>query len=232
MSSHTNIVRIKAVNDALEELRDQVVFVGGATVSLYADRPVLEVRPTDDIDVIIEILNYKQRQQLEERLREIGFTNDVESGVICRFKIHGIIVDIMPTDDPSIGFNNKWYPKGYEHAQVYKLDERQVIRILTAPYFLATKLEAFKGRGGGDGRLSHDFEDIVFVLENRASLWDELEICDDGVKTYLVTEFSALMNNPYISEWIDSHVERGSIPLQTSTIIENIKNWLIKTIRN
>ena len=60
MSNHTNIVRIKAVNNALQELRDYVVFVGGATISLYADRPIHEVRPTDDIDVIVEILNYKQ----------------------------------------------------------------------------------------------------------------------------------------------------------------------------
>lgn len=75
MSDHTNIVRIKAVNNALQELRDSVVFVGGATISLYADRPVLEVRPTDDVDVIIEIVNYTQRQQLEEKLRKIAYIN-------------------------------------------------------------------------------------------------------------------------------------------------------------
>src|SRR5690606_13226634 len=226
MSNHINIVRIKAVNNALQELREHVVFVGGATISLYADRPVLEVRQTDDIDVIVEILNYKQRQKLEERLRVIGFSNDVESGVICRFKIKGILVDIMTTEDPSIGFNNKWYPSGYEYAENYTLDDGQIIRILTAPYFLATKLEAFKGRGGGDGRLSHDFEDIVFVLENRAKLWEELKTCDDEVKAYLVAEFSALMDNPYFYEWIDSNVERGNTPPQTSAIIENIKSWL------
>lgn len=143
MSNHTNIVRIRAVNQALRELGDQVVFVGGATVSLYADRAVFEVRPTDDIDVIIEILNYKQRQQLEERLREIGFSNDIESGVICRLKIRGIVVDIMPTDDPSIGFKNKWYPKGYEHAIVYTLNDGHKIRILTAPYFICDKVRGF-----------------------------------------------------------------------------------------
>lgn len=229
MPHHTNIVRIKAVNNALQELRELVVFVGGATISLYADRPVLEVRPTDDIDVIVEILNYSQRYQLEERLREIGFKNDVESDIICRFKIQGILVDIMPTDDPSVGFNNKWYPNGYEHAENYTLDDGQVIRILTAPYFLATKLEAFKGRGGGDGRTSHDFEDIVFILENRESLWHEISTCDDEVKSYLITEFSAIMDNPHIYEWIDSHVERGITPPQTSTIIANIKNWLNAT---
>jgi hypothetical protein len=33
-----------------------VVFVGGATVSLYADRIAAEVRPTDDIDILLETL--------------------------------------------------------------------------------------------------------------------------------------------------------------------------------
>ncbi len=228
MSDHTNITRIKAVYNALQELRNHVVFVGGATISLYPDRPVLEVRPTDDIDVIIEILSYKQRQQLEEHLRKIGFTNDVESGVICRFRIKGILVDIMPTNDPSIGFNNIWYPNGYKYAQAYELYSGESIKILTAPYFIATKLEAFKGRGGGDGRLSHDFEDIVFVLENRTKLWEELDMCDEEVKAYLINEFSELANNPYIHEWIDSHVERVNIVPQTSAIIENIRAWLLK----
>lgn len=226
MSNHINIVRIKAVSDALQELRNQVVFVGGATVSLYADRPVFEVRPTDDIDVIIEILNYSQRQKLEERLREIGFKNDIESGIVCRFQIQGIIVDIMPTNDPSVGFRNMWYPKGYENAQVYELDGSKPIRILTAPYFIATKLEAFKNRGGGDGRWSHDFEDIVFVMENREKLWEELEVCDDEVKSYLKTEFSALVNAPHIFEWLESHVERGDTSSQTNSILKNIRNWL------
>jgi predicted nucleotidyltransferase len=225
MSDHTNIVRIKAVNNALQELRDSVVFVGGATISLYADRPVLEVRPTDDVDVIIEIVNYTQRQQLEEKLRKIGFANDIESGIVCRFKIQGIIVDIMPTDDPSIGFNNKWYPAGFEHAVTHHFEEGGTVRILTAPYFIATKLEAFKSRGKNDGRSSHDFEDIVFVLENRKQVWEEFENCDQAIKEYLKTEFSILLNIPYISEWIDCHVERGITPPQTMNIIEGLKRF-------
>lgn len=77
---------------------------------------MFEVRPTDDVDVIIEILNYQNRTELEEKLRNIGFAPDIESGVICRYKIHGIIVDIIPTNDSSVGFNNKWYPHGFNQA--------------------------------------------------------------------------------------------------------------------
>ena len=211
--SHINVVRIKAVYNALDDLKDKVVFVGGATVSFYSERQKFEIRPTDDIDVIVEILNYNDRAELEEKLRSIGFEHDIESPVICRFKIKGIIVDVMPTDDPSIGFKNRWYPEGFKNAVAYQIDETVTIKILSAPFFIATKLEAFKGRGRGDGRTSHDFEDIIFVLENRNNIWDEMNSCETELREYLVSEFQSLMNNPKIFEWIDCHVERGSPPL-------------------
>ena len=49
--------RIKVVYDALEELANEVVFVGGATVALYADRPSGEARPTDDVDILVELMH-------------------------------------------------------------------------------------------------------------------------------------------------------------------------------
>jgi hypothetical protein len=55
MSSESN-TRIRVVYNALEELVNDVVFVGGATVSLYADRPAGESRPTDDVDIFYHYL--------------------------------------------------------------------------------------------------------------------------------------------------------------------------------
>lgn len=112
MSHSLNIDRIKTVSHALGALKEKIVFVGGAVISLYADRAVFEVRATEDVDVIIEIVNYSARAALEEKLRQIGFAHDIESSVVCRFKIAGVVVDVMPTNDPSIGFTNKWYPGG------------------------------------------------------------------------------------------------------------------------
>ncbi|GAB2610263.1 hypothetical protein [Belliella aquatica] len=60
MNSHLNILRIKAVAQALQELSENVVFVGGATVSLYTDRNSEEVRPTDDVDILVELVSYKE----------------------------------------------------------------------------------------------------------------------------------------------------------------------------
>ncbi|MDB5199248.1 MAG: hypothetical protein JWO92_1211 [Chitinophagaceae bacterium] len=198
-----------------------MVFVGGAAISLYPDRPVLEVRPTDDVDVIVEILNYKDRAALEEKLRSIGFTHDTASGIICRYCIQGIIVDIMPTADPSIGFTNRWYSDGFNSAVDHVIDETCTVKILTGPYFIDTKMEAFKGRGQNDGRTSHDFEDIVYVLENRQTIWNEINSSDKNVREYLRSEFTNLLINPNVFEWIDGHVERGSPPA-TYTIMEDL----------
>ena len=41
------------------------------------------------------------------------------------------------------------------------------IRVVTAPYFVATKLEAFRGRGRGDYISSHDLEDLLAVIDGR-----------------------------------------------------------------
>lgn len=212
MNHHKNTVRIKAVHNNLADLKDKVVYVGGATISLYADRETLEVRPTDDIDIIVEIISYNERSQLEEKLRSLGFKNDIDSNVVCRFKIEGIIVDIMPTADESIGFKNIWYPEGFKNAIDYKIDERTTVKILSAPYFIATKLEAFKGRGGSDGRTSHDFEDIVYVFENRQTIWNEIRNTSGDLKKYFLTEFKKLKENTSLFEWIDCHVDFGSPP--------------------
>ena len=119
----------------------------------------------------------------------------------------------MPTNDLSIGFTNIWYPEGFEHAVNFEIDELSVVKILSAPYFIATKLEAHKDRGQNDGRSSQDFEDIIYVLENRKVVWNEINNSSENLKNYLRTEFRNLLKNPHLLEWIDGHVERGSPPV-------------------
>lgn len=212
MNDHANIVRIKAISRALTELGDRFAFVGGATVSLYSDRPNFEIRPTDDVDVIVEILSYADHTQLDAQLRKIGFKNDVSSGVISRYIYESTIVDVVPTTTEALGFANRWYPEGYKHAVQITLGNVQA-KILTAPYFIATKLEAFKDRGKNDGRTSRDFEDIVFVLENRRVIWDELNNTTGELRKYLQETFASLMKQNAFPEWVRSHVfQMGSPP--------------------
>lgn len=206
MNDHSNIARIKAVYTSLEDLGNEVVFVGGATVSLYKDKPASEVRVTDDVDVVIEIMKYKEYAEIEERLRQKGFENDKESGVICRYKINGIVVDIMPTTE-ILGFKNQWYAEGFKNAIEFSLSENVKVKIFDAVYFIASKLDAFNSRGNNDGRTSSDFEDIVYILNNRSTVWDELSNADQKVKTYIREEFRKLINQDYLYEWISTNLE-------------------------
>lgn len=57
---------------------------------------------------------------------------------------------------------------------------------------MATKLEAFHGRGGVDLALSHDLEDIMTVIDGRPEIVGEIAIADTGVRTYIASEIAAL----------------------------------------
>jgi predicted nucleotidyltransferase len=224
MSHQDNVSRIKVVREALADLRNDVVFVGGSTVSFYADRESFEVRETDDVDVIIEVLTYPDHVKFEEKIQALGFSPDTTARVKVRYKIKGIIVDFMPTTDVAIGFENKWYPDGYKNAIEYSIDNNETIKILSPEHFIATKLEAFKNRGYSDPRQSHDFEDIVYMLENRNAIWSELANCAEPVKNYLKQEFGKLLSQKGIEEWIDCHVDFVSPP-STYMIIEELKKF-------
>ena len=208
MSDKENLLRIRAVHEALgKELNKDVIFIGGAVVSLYHDRPSVEVRPTDDVDILIELITYKSFAELEDKLRSRGFVNDIDSGVICRYIIQGITVDVMPTSAKILGFANRWYVEAASKKVQFALSEGPEINIFSAVYFLATKLEAHKNRGKGDGRTSTDFEDIVFILNNRSNIWNEMIETVGELRKYLIEEFSTLLNEPFIEEWISSHLE-------------------------
>ena len=99
MSNHNNIVRIKAIAGLMDQLHEDVVFVGGATVSLYADLKATESRPTDDVDIIIELASYHKYVVLDERLRDVGFVNDTASGVSLSLK--GGVTSLPPIYCPA-----------------------------------------------------------------------------------------------------------------------------------
>lgn len=174
---------------------------------MYADRPFLDTRPTDDVDILVELLNYKGYATIEEKLRTKGFVNDVESGIICRYIVKGIIVDVMPTVGEILGFSNKWYPEAFASSKEIIIEEGVSIKIFDPAYFLAAKIDAFNDRGENDGRFSTDFEDIVFILNKRTAIWDELQLAPENVKQYLKESFSSLLSEKYFDEWISCHVD-------------------------
>jgi hypothetical protein len=217
-----NIQTVAEVAKGLKELLTRMVFVGGAVISLYTDDEAAEeIRPTGDIDLTIQLTGFAGWVQMQERLYQLGFSPDPQGHAICSYLYKGISVDIMPSEDGPIGSSNHWYKPGFDYLQKISVGE-VVIQILSAPYFLATKFEAFHSRGG-DYRTSHDFEDIVYVIDNRIHIADEVRNADEIVKGYLQDKLLKITNNPYFEEIIQTQIHPLIVDERYPIVLNKIK---------
>lgn len=179
----------------LGDLVEEVVFLGGAVADLLVSDPATPpMRPTMDIDVIVEVATLGEYYAFQERLRERGFREALGETVICRFRRGAIVLDVMPTEPMILGFSNRWYRDAARNAAIMTIDS-VTIRCVTPVYFVATKLEAFHGRGEGDFMLSHDMEDIVAVVDGREEIVDEAGTAEAAVRRFLSEQFEALLKN-------------------------------------
>lgn len=186
----------------MDDLLEKVTFVGGGTTILLVDEAAYYgVRKTDDVDVIVDIATRVEYHQFGEALRKLGFWEDTD-GPICRWLIDTdmgrVKLDVMPTDEKILGFSNRWYEDAIHHASTITLPSGTKIRVVNPVYFIATKFEAFAGRGKGDF-FNHDLEDIVFVMENREKLIFELMDSPGELKEYFSEQAAALLNDEFLN---------------------------------
>lgn len=201
---------LKTVAEALgPELRERLVFVGGCTTALFiTDAVVLEsVRSTDDVDLIVDLVGRAQWTELQEQLRRRGFTESPEDDVICRMRLNGLKVDFMPDDENILGFSNRWYAKGIQTAVTCSLTEGLNIKRLTPELFVATKLEAYLGRGNGDLLGSRDMEDILLVIDGREEVVAEIQSADADVRRYIAEQFKAVLNHPEFDYFLEGNIQ-------------------------
>jgi predicted nucleotidyltransferase len=111
-----------------------------------------------------------------------------------------VVLDVMPLDQEILGFSNRWYKEAMQAAEVLTINRSLKIRAITAPFFLATKLEAFKGRGRRDHLASHDLEDVLSVIDGRPELLDEVQASSVDLRAYLAVELRALLQDPRFME--------------------------------
>jgi hypothetical protein len=78
--------------------------------------------------------------------------------------------------------------------------------VVTALYFLATKIEAFEGRGEGNFLASHDIEDMIAVIDGRKEVVDEVKNSPDDLKSFLSAKFSDLLKNEMFLESLPGHL--------------------------
>jgi len=222
----SNIEKVQIIAQALGELKDQVVFVGGSITELYADNPELsDIRPTIDVDCVIDLVSYLDYGKLEELLRNLGFQNDTNTGApICRKIYKGIEVDFMPTNPDILGFSNIWYKDGIENKTSVVLPNGTSIFILPIEYYVATKFEAVLDRGGADIRGSHDWEDIVYILVNCGSFLQSVQQSkDEKLVNYLKEKFANLLGNVNIKENIYTALPYNSEEEAVSEVLNLMK---------
>ncbi len=177
------------------ELLKEVAFVGGCTTGLFIndDFTKEKIRSTDDVDLIVNIVGYPSWVKLQETLRVLGFKDDIDKGSpLCRMKLGELKVDFMPNSEV-LGFTNIWYEDALKTAQIFPLQEDLNIRLVMPVYFIATKLEAYKGRGKGDILASRDIEDILNLFDGREALVSEVLNADQDVKDYIKKELQQLL---------------------------------------
>lgn len=209
-----NLELLTTAVEAIGPLRDKVAFVGGATTILHITGEMSGLRTTVDVDAVIDTKSLHDFYALEEQLRKLGFENDPD--LTCRFRKGDLIIDFMPTDPSILGFSNRWYVSGLKSA-TEKMVDKYKIRVFDFPHFVATKLEAFNGRGNGDYYGSKDIEDLVTVFAGRRGFLLELLAVEGPLGAFIRSEIKRHLRE---SEFLSS-IE-GNVPRDATTSHERI----------
>jgi hypothetical protein len=209
---------------ALDELNAKVVYVGGAVVSLYIDDPSAEdVRPTGDLDISMEIAGINELEKIRETLQQKGFRQSHEDDVICRFRYNDIKVDVMATRPVGWAPANAWFEPGFRQLKTAEVEGIE-IRILSLPYFLATKFSAFEERGKADPRTSKDMDDITYLLNYTSDLQAQIFSSPDDVKEYLKKCFLEIQKNDMLQEAIMANLYYENRQKRYEKILSRLKD--------
>ncbi|MEO9332649.1 hypothetical protein [Ectopseudomonas guguanensis] len=211
---HQLLQMIARVAQALgPELGERMAFVGGATTGLLLTDPFTreQVRSTDDVDLIVHVLGTVGFAALQEQLQARGFRivppAADETLPICAMKLDGMRVDFMPDDEAVLGFTNRWYRDALATALPHTLPDGQRIRLVTPAYFLATKLDAWKGRGQNDALGSRDIEDVLALVDGREELIAEIKAAPNELWDAVADELGRLLSDGYFQMAVQSQTQ-------------------------
>lgn len=220
-----NLETIAIIANALEGLEKEVVYVGGAVVNLYSNIPTIEdVRPTKDVDISLHITTLGELEALRQELNNREFYQSIEDDVVCRFRYKGILVDVLSTKEVGWAPANRWFKPGFDFLNKMKVNGKEIL-ILSLPFFLASKFEAFNDRAN-DPRTSHDFEDIVYIFDNRKSLAEDLIKSPKIVRQYLKGQVEKILSTSLYQEAIIGHLPYFSQANSYEKILAELQEFL------
>jgi len=202
-----NLDRLEQITLRLGSLVDELMLVGGTAAGLLVTDPGAEpVRPTSDVDVVVEVSTLAGLDAFGARLRRCGFHEGKREGdPICRWRHGELILDVLPLDESVLGFSNRWYRSAFACTVGITLPSGAEIRHIDGPHFVATKLEAYGNRGVGDPSTSHDLEDIVRVVDGRPTLPGEVLTSDVALRTFLAERMRGPLEDRFFLEALSTY---------------------------
>jgi hypothetical protein len=158
-----------------------------------------------------------------QQLRDLGFSEG--SDVICRWTKGPMLIDVMPTNEAVLGFSNRWYGLVVSSAVTKGLPSGRSVKLITAPLFIATKLDAFLQRGQGRYNESHDIEDIINVVNGRPELVEEVAEAQPEVREFLREEAEDLLLTDEFLEAISWHLNTDAASqARKETVIARLRH--------
>lgn len=215
-----------AVGAPLNRLPRPLAFVGGAATGLLVtDLAAPAPRATDDVDVIIDVRDYDEYQTVirPALLALAAREDDADGAPLCRWVLQGVLVDVMPIDARVLGFSNTWYRNALATAVDHTLPDGTVIRVVDAPHFLATKIEAFLGRGRGDFMASKDIEDIVAIADGRPALHEDVRRAPPGLRAFLGDTLEAWLGQEAFRDALPGHLPSNFDLGRSRLVLERLR---------
>lgn len=220
-----NIKVVEKVAISLEEINNEVIYVGGAIVSLYVtDEGAEQPRPTKDIDISVQISSLSQMERLREKLASKNIYPAPFEKVMYRYYYENILIDFIPFKETPLGPTNRWLKPGFKKSYTVNIGEIE-IKILPVSLFLATKWEAFKNRGK-DPRTSQDFEDIIYIIDNNKEVLEDVRDADKDVQDFLKEMSSEILNHSSRNEIIECHINPFTAYERREIVIDKLNKIL------
>ena len=181
-------------------------------MSLLVNDPTVDaIRVTKDVDVVVGVRTRNEFHREERELEALGFKHDTsEDAPLCRWLADGIEVDVLPVREEVLGWKSDWFEQALLAARKGDI-EGHVVKVVTAPFFVALKLEAFEDRGNGDFIASTDFEDVICLFNGRPGVVDEI-FSETAVCNGIRTKFSRYIKNADLEDAVLGFVQTESCP--------------------
>ncbi|MCY3002670.1 MAG: nucleotidyl transferase AbiEii/AbiGii toxin family protein [Planctomycetota bacterium] len=218
----TNLERLERVAQRLEPLLDELTLVGGSAVGLVISDPAADPpRPTEDVDFAVMAARNVEFHELERRLRRLGFDDPAhDADPIGRLRSGELVIDVTSADENANGFSNRWYRSAIEHRVAARLPGGIRIHHVDAPHFIATKLEAFADRGGGDLVGSHDVEDIVRTIDGRPTIVSETRVAPRELQDFVAERLGKFLTDRWFLEALGAYFRDPQIGARRARIVE------------